>query len=73
MARPLPSDRFAYLEKITTVFHVGPHTLRVSKVSEGRWSFTVDDGETSSTFATQAAAWEAGVRAADHLDTRGRG
>jgi hypothetical protein len=73
MARPLPSDRFAYLEKITTVFHVGAHTLRVSKVSEGRWSFAVDDGETSSTFATQAAAWEAGVRAADNLDTRARG
>ncbi len=72
MARPLPVDRFAYLEKITTVFHVGAHTLRVSKVSEGRWTFAVDDGETSSTFATQAAAWEAGVRAADSLDVGAR-
>jgi aryl-alcohol dehydrogenase-like predicted oxidoreductase len=68
MARPQANDRFASLEKITTVFHVGMHELRVSKVSEGRWTFAVDGGETSSTFPTQAAAWEAGVRAADHLD-----
>ena len=68
MARQQPTDRFAYLEKISTVFHVGIHMLRVSKVSEGRWTFTVDDGEVSGTFSTQAAAWEAGVRAADHLD-----
>lgn len=61
-------DRFS-LEKITTVFHIGPHTLRVSKVNEGRWTFTVDGGETSSSYPTQAAAWEAGVRAADLLDT----
>jgi hypothetical protein len=68
MARPQPVDRFAYLEKISTVFHVGMHTLRVSKVNEGRWTFSVDDGEVSMTFDTQAAAWEAGVRAADTLD-----
>lgn len=67
MARP-PADRFASLEKVTTVFHVGVHTLRVSKVNEGRWNYSVDDGATSDTFPTQAAAWEAGVRAADHLD-----
>ncbi len=72
MVRPASTDRFAPLEKITTVFHVGMHTLRVSKVSEGRWTFAVDDGETSSTFPTQAAAWEAGVRAADHLDVGAR-
>jgi hypothetical protein len=68
MARQDPTDRFAYLEKISTVFHVGMHTLRVSKVSEGRWTFAVDDHDATSTFPTQAAAWEAGVRAADHLD-----
>ncbi len=62
----------APLDRISTVFHVGMHTLRVSKVTEGRWTFTVDDGEASSTFPTQAAAWEAGVRAADHLDTAAR-
>ncbi|HEX9051194.1 MAG TPA: hypothetical protein VF841_11740 [Anaeromyxobacter sp.] len=72
MARQQPIDRFASLEKITTVFHVGVHTLRVSKVSEGRWTFVVDDGEAGSTFPTQAAAWEAGVRAADHLDVAAR-
>jgi aryl-alcohol dehydrogenase-like predicted oxidoreductase len=68
MARQEPTDRFS-LEKIVTVFQVGPHTLRVSKVNEGRWTFTVDGGEVSSSFPTQAAAWEAGVRAADQLDT----
>ncbi len=72
MARPQTSDRSAPLEKISTVFHVGMHTLRVSKVSEGRWTFAVDEGEPSSTFPTQAAAWEAGVRAADHLDVARR-
>ena len=70
MARPPSTDRFASLEKISTVFHVGLHTLRVSKVSEGRWTFNVDGGDTSLTFPTQAAAWEAGVRAADALDAR---
>ncbi len=60
------------VERISTVFHVGIHTLRVSKVTEGRWTFAVDDGEASSTFPTQAAAWEAGVRAADHLDVGAR-
>jgi hypothetical protein len=69
MGRQEPTDRFS-LDKITTVFHVGPHTLRVSKVNEGRWTFTVDDGEVSPTYPTQAAAWEAGVRAADVLDAR---
>lgn len=71
MARQDPSSRPS-LEKVSTVFHVGMHVLRVSKVSEGRWTFSVDDGEASSTFDTQAAAWEAGVRAADRLDTQGR-
>ena len=53
MARPPPTDRFASLEKITTVFHVGMHTLRVSKVNEGRWTFSVDGGETwTQTLAT---------------------
>jgi len=58
------------LEKLSTVFHVGLHTLRVSKVNEGRWTFCVDEGQVSSTYPTQAAAWEAGVRAADEADRR---
>lgn len=69
MARQEPTS-FPSLERITTVFHVGTHTLRVSKVNEGRWTFTVDDGAVSPSFPTQAAAWEAGVRAADRLDAR---
>lgn len=72
MARTQTTDRFASLEKISTVFHVGTHELRVSKVSEGRWTFAVDGTDASSTFPTQAAAWEAGVRAADHLDVPAR-
>ncbi len=68
MARQDSRDRFGSLEKISTVFHVGLHILRVSKVNEGRWTFSVDDAETSGTFPTQAAAWEAGVRAADQAD-----
>ncbi len=70
MARQESRDRFASLEKLSTVFHVGLHTLRGSKVTEGRWTFSVDEGETSSTYPTQAAAWEAGVRAADDADHR---
>jgi hypothetical protein len=68
MARQEPVDRFASLERITTVFHVGAHTLRVSKVMEGRWTVSVDDGSVSNTYPTQAEAWEAGVRAAARLD-----
>ena len=66
------SHRFDSLEKLSTVFHVGLHTLKVSKVNEGRWTFSVDDGEASSTYPTQAAAWEAGVRAADEADRHAR-
>ncbi len=70
MARQESRDRLGSLEKLSTVFHVGLHTLRVVKVTEGRWTFSVDDGEVSATFPTQAAAWEAGVRAADEADHR---
>ncbi len=68
MARPPPPDRFGYLEKVSTIFHVGAHTLCVSKVMEGRWTCTVDQGPASDSFMTQAEAWEAGVREADRLD-----
>jgi hypothetical protein len=69
MARQESNDRFASLEKLTTTFHVGRHTLQVRKVMEGRWTFSVDGGDVStSTYPTQAEAWEAGVRAADRLD-----
>ena len=48
----------------TDLFQVGPHTVRVSKAKERRWTFVVDDGAVSSTFPTKAAAWAAGMRAA---------
>ncbi len=70
MTRQDSPDRAGPMDRVSTVFHVGLHTLRVSKVMEGRWTFSVDDGETSATFPTQAAAWEAGVRAADEADHR---
>ncbi len=55
-------------DRVTKVFEVGGHTVRVSKVLERRWTFTIDDGEVSKTFPTAAAAWTAGVRAAYQLD-----
>jgi hypothetical protein len=55
-------------EKVSTLFHVGAHVLCVSKVREGRWTCTVDDGPVSNSFMTQAEAWEAGVREADRID-----
>lgn len=64
MSRQEPTDRFAHLERLTTTFQVGSHTLRVSKVAEGRWTVAVDAGPASTTYPTQAEAWEAGVRAA---------
>ena len=69
MPRQEARNRLASPEpKISTVFQVGLHTLRVSKVSEGRWTLAVDDRQVSATFPTQADAWEAGVRAADQAD-----
>ena len=70
MARQESRDHVGSLQRLSTVFHVGLHTLRVSKVMEGRWTFSVDEGEVSTTYPTQAAAWEAGVRAADAADHR---
>lgn len=55
-------------DKVSTLFQVGAHVLRVSKLREGRWTCTVDEGEPSGSFMTQAEAWEAGVREADRLD-----
>lgn len=72
MADADPGSRSASPDRTTTVFHIGAHTLRVTKVNEGRWTFTVDGGDVSSSFATQAEAWEAGVRAADRMDATAR-
>ncbi len=61
---PPPGERVA----IPSTFEVGRHVVRVLKVNEGRWSVTVDGAPLSSTYATQAEAWEGGVREADRLD-----
>jgi hypothetical protein len=53
---------------IASCFHVGTHVVRVFKVMEGRWTMTVDDAPGASSYATQADAWEAGVREADRID-----
>lgn len=68
MAHQAPTDRLGTLDRLTTTFQVGAHTLRVWKVTEGRWTVAVDAGEASDTYATQAEAWEAGVRTAARLD-----
>jgi hypothetical protein len=62
-ARPVPN-----LAAVPLSFEVGSHTIRVAKVMEGRWTVTVDNGPSPSSYATQADAWEAGVREADRLD-----
>jgi len=62
---PPPGDRPT---QVPSTFEVGKHLIRVLKVMEGRWSVTVDESPLSSTYATQAEAWEAGVREADRLD-----
>ena len=68
MARHPPPAPSGFREKLTTTFEVGAHTLRVTKVMEGRWIVTVDGGGASDSFMTQAEAWEAGVREAARLD-----
>jgi hypothetical protein len=48
-----------------TVFAVGPHTLTVVMVQEGRWTVGLDGAPpTSHFYRNQAEAWEAGVRLA---------
>ena len=50
---------------LPTSFQVGEHVVRVSKVMEGRWTVEVDGSAVAGSFATQAEAWEAGVREVD--------
>jgi hypothetical protein len=63
-SRNVPSDR---IMSIPTTFQVGAHAVKVAKVSEGRWSVSVDGGPDLGPYPTQSDAWEAGVRAADVL------
>ena len=51
-----------------TIFIVGDHTIVVTNVREQRWSVSVDNRDLDASFATQADAWEAGVRDAARLD-----
>jgi hypothetical protein len=60
----------ASLPRIPVVFRVGTHAVKVSGGS-GVWSFAVDDRAGQSSFATEAEAWEAGVREADRIDRGG--
>jgi hypothetical protein len=60
---PPPGERV-----IPSIFEVGRHVVRVLKLNAGRWSVSVDDTPLPSTYATQAEAWESGVREADRID-----
>ncbi|HET9552072.1 MAG TPA: hypothetical protein VFP50_03830 [Anaeromyxobacteraceae bacterium] len=53
---------------LPTTYEVGAHAVKVTRITEGRWSVSVDGGpELATTYPTQVDAWEAGVRAADRL------
>ncbi len=49
-------------------FQVGAHVVQVAKVREGRWTVRIDETAVPCSYATQAEAWEAGVREADRID-----
>ena len=68
---PGPGQHSLTPANVPTCFEVGSHVVRVVKVMEGRWTVTVDQGPCPSSYATQAEAWEAGVREAARLDTAG--
>jgi hypothetical protein len=52
---------------LASSYEVRGHCVRLSGF-EGRWSVSVDETAYHTSFATQAEAWEAGVREADRLD-----
>ncbi len=54
-----------------THFAVGAHVVRLS-CAKGRWSVFVDQAATDQWYASEAEAWEAGVREADRLDRTAR-
>jgi hypothetical protein len=49
-------------------YEVGGHVVRVTQVSVGRWSMSIDDVDVDGTYGTRAEAWEAGIREADKRD-----
>ncbi len=56
---------------VPSSFQVGSHLIQVLKVMEGRWTVSVDGVSVQRSYATQAEAWEAGVREADRMDRGG--
>jgi hypothetical protein len=52
---------------LPTTFEVGVHAVKVTRITDGRWSVSVDGGPELATYPTQVDAWEAGVRAADGM------
>ncbi len=55
------------------MFQAWTHELKVTMISDGSWSCTVDGAPVSGRFEKQVEAWEAGVREAHRLDLAGRG
>ncbi len=45
-------------------FDVDAHVLRIWRGERGRWALTIDGEDFTTTFVTQAEAWECGVREA---------
>ena len=46
------------------VYEVGDHTLALTCMATWQWTVSVDNRQLPAQFATQAEAWEAGVREA---------
>ena len=57
----------AFPARDASAFQVGIHLVRVS-CAEGRWAVSLDGVTFEQWFMSQAAAWEAAVRAADRMD-----
>lgn len=67
MTKPAPQNRLPAVPAVPIVarYEVGSHAVRVTKIAEGRWAVAVDEIAIEGTHATQAEAWEAGVREVD--------
>ncbi len=56
---------------IVARYEVGAHAVRVTKNAVGRWAVAIDESAIDGTHATQAEAWEAGVREVDRRSRNG--
>jgi hypothetical protein len=55
--------------RLTGIFTVRAHTLRLFVTANARyWCTVIDDSRLPGTFKKEAEAWEAGVREAERLD-----